>query len=231
MLLPQHQKHAWLIGTIVFFLLGVAGILSLPKSEKPASPGTTAPPATPPAAPPRTAPQVPKPEPPAPKPSLPQPSVKQIDSDHWRVVLPRSNGWFETGIPVAVNQEASIHPDGASSAKWLTKIDHVNQVLFKTTGYYTNVHPVETLTPKDYYSVNAQYNLIDVPLDYCGTIKLKIDDESPEEVLTLIVQVDDDHYYRGSDDQYSISPDRQLHREAHAEARRKVDALKRKIAR
>jgi len=159
-------------------------------------------------------------------------SVKRVGEDEWVVELVRNNAWFETGIPIAVNQEAVIN-SSTTTETWETKITGLTKPIKAKQAnawggerYYTLMFASEIWDDAEYFVAHDTYNGIYVPLDYCGTIKLKADPQNRVEVLTLRVSVYDDGIYRPADDRLNPNPD---HLDMHKRAKQRAAALRAKF--
>jgi hypothetical protein len=156
-------------------------------------------------------------------------SVKRVGEDVWVVELVHNDRWFETGIPIAVNQEAVINST-TTTETWETKITGLTKPIkakqknaWGGERYYTLMFVSEVWGDAEYFVAHDTYNGIYVPLDYCGTIKFRADPANRTDVLTLTVSVYDDHIYRPADDRLNPTPG---HLEMHEKAKRKAEALR-----
>jgi len=223
----------WFVLSMVFFSLGVSGVIAKALRGSSLFTATQAPtPQTAPVAPPSTHPTVtPPPEPvkqtqnkpasapqpvavqpqiqPAPRPPAPEPippaSVKQIGNNSWRVVLSYKDGWFDTGIPVIANCFGSIE-NQTPDGKLLCKIHPPDRVFFLNPWSQFGAPERDGWSP-----------------DYKGTICFKVDTEGQAKALTVIVQVE-------IVDTNCLLPGDPVHQRLHEPARAWFEAMRNRIA-
>lgn len=164
---------ASILACIVLYL-----IVSPSKSVKPIPPVRPEPTPTPRVEyiPPELAPTlIPTPAP-TPIPS----SIKQIGEILWRVHL-TSKDWWDSGIPVVANQFTVIKGNSDES-RWLSKVGE--KIFFGRNGGWHENQTIRTLE-----DLGGREG-IQVDYDFHDTLKLKLDDESRLEEVTLIIRFD-----------------------------------------
>jgi hypothetical protein len=111
---------------------------------------------------------------------IPPPSVKQVDNNKWRVVL-SGQGWFDTGIPVIANDLVRVESDHRNN-KFLLRVGN-GQWFSSESDLDPNWRGAGVAVGE-----NSKFNLV-TDYDFRDTVKLKLDDEGPNQWIVVTVEL------------------------------------------
>lgn len=101
----------------------------------------------------------------------PAPEVYRTSDTDFRVTIPKTDDWFDTGIPVVVSQEVEVDPfPYDTSFRYL--VDLTNKPLFPGTCTLQNLECTSFITLSE--PVDFLPSSLIVPYGFLNTIKLKI---------------------------------------------------------